>query len=258
VSPAHAIGTLEWAREGRGQLSAGERVRYLVRGVGTQLGAMSDRTLVAFGIGRDKLARLDLDSLRLPDSAAAKEAEAAAGDFPKWLWHHSQRSYIWALALAQLDGVRGFDEECLYVGCVLHDAGLPPAIEHGDDACFTLRSAELAGDCATRGGWDDARADRLRESITLHVNPYVPPEQSLEGHLLAAGSTLDGVALRRYWSMHPDLVSAVLERHPRHDMKRELRPVLRAHARAAPRCRIAFMWRYGRLGTLVSRSPFDE
>jgi hypothetical protein len=48
----------------------------------------------ALGIGRDKLARLDLDALRLPDRAATKEAEAAAGDFPPWLWHHSQRSYV--------------------------------------------------------------------------------------------------------------------------------------------------------------------
>jgi hypothetical protein len=252
------IGTLEWARRGRGQLTASERASFLVRGVGTQLHAMSDRTLFALGIGRDKLARLDLDALRLPDSAAAREAETAAGDFPKWLWHHSQRSYVWALALAQLDGVRGYDEECLYIGCLLHDAGMPAAVEHGDDACFTLRSAKLAGDCASRGGWDDARSDRLRESITLHVNPHVPPEQSVEGHLLAAGSTLDGVALRRYWTMDPELVRSVLERHPRKDMKRELRPMLRAHARSAPGCRVALMWRYGRLGTLVSRSPFDS
>ncbi|HKP92198.1 MAG TPA: hypothetical protein VJT75_19670 [Thermoleophilaceae bacterium] len=254
----NGIGTLEWTRRTRGRLSAAERASYLVRGVGTQIGAMSDRTLFTLGIGRDKLARLDLDSLRLPDSAVAKEAEQAAGDFPEWLWHHSQRSYVWALALAQLDGVRGFDEECLYVGCVLHDAGIGPAIEHGDDSCFTLRSAEIAGDCATRGGWDEPRADRLRESITLHVNPYVPPEQSLEGHLLSAGSTLDGVALRRYWKMDPELVQAVLRRHPRHGLKRELVPMLRAHSRAAPRCRIAFMYRWGRLGTLVSHSPFDE
>lgn len=252
------IGTLEWTRQTRGRLSAGERASYLVRGVGTQIAAMSDRTLFALGVGRDRLARLDLDSLRIPDSPAAKEADQAADGFPPWLWHHSQRSYVWALALAQLDGVTGFDEECLYVGSVLHDAGLPPAIEHGDDSCFTLRSAEIAGDCAARGGWDNARAERLRESITLHVNPYVPPEQSVEGHLLAAGSTLDGVALRRYWNMDPELVRAVLDRHPRHGMKRELVPMLRAHARAAPRCRIAFMWRWGRLGTLVSRSPFDE
>src|SRR4051812_25812111 len=183
---------------------------------------MSDRTLFALGIGRDKLARLALAPLRLPDSAAAKEAEAAAGDFPPWLWHHSQRSYVWALALAQLDGVRGFDEECLYVGCVLHDAGIQPAVEYGDDSCFTLRSAELAGECASRAGWDGARADRLRESITLHVNPHVPPEQSVEGHLLSAGSTLDGVALRRYWHLDPELVRAVLDRHPRHGLKREL------------------------------------
>jgi hypothetical protein len=239
-------------------MSAGERVGFLVRGVGTQLAALSDRTLFALGIGRDKLARLDLESLRLPDTAAAKEAETAGEELPPWLWHHSQRSYIWAVALAQLDGASGYDEELLYIACLLHDAGLPPAVEKRLDSCFTLGSVEAADACATRGGWADDRREQLSESITLHANPSVDPERSLEGHLLAAGSTLDGVALRRYWNMDPALVAAVLERHPRLGMKKELRPMLRAHARAAPKARIAFMWRYGSLGTLVSRSPFSE
>jgi hypothetical protein len=252
------IGTLAWAERTRGQLSASERASFLVRGVGTQIRAISSRTLFALGIDKDRLARVDLDALKLPDGAAAKEAEAAAEELPKWLWHHSQRSYIWALALAQLDGVSGYDTETLYVGCLLHDAGIGPAVEASDSACFTVRSAEAAGACATRAGWDDARRDRLRESITLHVNPAVPPEQSVEGHLLAAGSTLDGVALRRYWNIDPATVSAVLERHPRLGLKKELVPLLRAHAKAAPKTRVALMWRFGPLGELVKHSPFDE
>ena len=252
------IGTLAWTRRTRGQMSPAERFGFLVRGVGTQIGALSDRTLFALGVGRDRLARLDLDSLTLPDSAAVREASEVADTFPKWLWHHSMRSYVWCVALAQLDGIVGYDEECLYIGCLLHDAGLPPAVEARDDACFTVRSADLAAGCATRGGWDDARRDHLCESITLHVNPKVPPAQSVEGHLLAAGTTLDGVALRRAWNIHPELKAAVLERHPRLGMKKELRPVLKAHAKAAPRGRIAFMWRYGPLGTLVARAPWPE
>ena len=252
------IGTLAWAQRTRGQLSASERASFLVRGVGTQIRAISDRTLFALGVNRDKLGRVDLDSLKLPDSAAAKEAEQAAESQPKWLWHHSQRSYIWALALAQIDGLKGYDEETLYVGCVLHDAGLGPAVEAKETACFTVRSAEAAGDCATRAGWTDARRDHLCESITLHINPAVPPAQSLEGHLLAAGSTLDGVALRRYWNIDRATVSAVLDRHPRLGLKKELPPLLKAHAKAAPKTRIALMWRFGPLGQLVKHSPFDE
>ena len=252
------IGTLAWTRRTRGQMSPQERIGFLARGVGTQLGALSDRTLFAFGIGRDKLARLDLDSLRLPDTAAVREASEVADTFPRWLWHHSQRSYVWCVALAQLDGVTGYDEEALYIGCLLHDAGLPPAVAERDDACFTVRSADIAHECVTRGGWDDGRRERLCESITLHVNPQVPPAQSLEGHLLAAGTTLDGVALRRAWNIDPALKAAVLERHPRLGMKKELRPALKAHAKAAPRARIAFMWRYGPLGLLVSRAPWPE
>ena len=251
-----AVGTLEWTRRTGGRLSARDRLRYLATGVASQIVAITDRAAYATGLRRERL-RLVLDEVRLPDTRAAREAEAVAEELPPWLFHHSHRSYLWAVALGRHDGVR-FEEEELYIGSLLHDAGLPTAAQKGDSTCFTLESAARAEECARRGDWPQARREHLAESITLHINPTVPASQSVEGNLLARGSTLDGIALRWAWRMHPDTVSAVHGRHPRERMGDELRPLLREHAKAAPRCRIAFLRRYGALDLLVARAPLSE
>ena len=251
-----AVGTLEWTRRTGGRLSGRDRLAYLARGVASQMSAISDRAAYATGLRSQRL-RLDLDSVKLPDTPAARAAETAAADLPSWLRHHSHRSYLWAVALGAHDNAR-YDEEALYIGCLLHDAGLPTAVETGDSSCFTLGSAAQAEECARRVGWPDARRDALAEAITLHINPTVPASQSVEGNLLARGSTLDGIALRWAWRMHPDTVRAVHDRHPRERMSQGLRPLLRAHAKAAPQCRIGFLRRYGALDLLVARAPLGE
>jgi hypothetical protein len=251
-----SVGTLEWTRRTGGRLSARDRLAYLASGVASQMAAITDRVAYATGVRRERV-RLDLGDVRLPDTRAAREAEAVAEELPGWLSRHSHRSYLWAVALGRHDDVR-FDEEELYVGSLLHDTGLPTAVKNGDSTCFTLESAARAEECARRADWPDARREHLAESITLHINPTVPTSQSVEGNLLARGSTLDGIALRWAWRMHPDTVRAVHGRHPRDGMKDEQKTLLRAHAKAAPQCRIAFLRRYGALDLLVARAPLGE
>jgi hypothetical protein len=217
---------------------------------------MSDRTAHALGLRRDRLARLDLDRVRLPDTPAAREAERRADAFPPFMWHHSHRSYLWALALAGADGLRP-DEELLYVASLMHDAGMFGVGEREPDACFTLGSADAAASCAAAGDWAAERRERAMEAITLHINPEVPVEQGVEANLLTRGSTIDAIALRGAWRLDPETKRAVLARHPRHGIQRELPGAIEAHAREAPRCRIALYVRYGALTTLVRRSPWD-
>ena len=71
--------------------------------------------------------------VRIPDSAAARDAEALARDAEAlardasstMLYGHAVRSYLYAALLADRDGTR-HDEELLHVGCVLHDIALTP------------------------------------------------------------------------------------------------------------------------------------
>lgn len=251
-----SIGTLAWARRTRGRLSASEQLRFGAVGVASQLRELSQQTAAKLGLRKDELARLDLDELRLPDTAGAKEAEQVAATFPEFLRQHSLRAYLWAVALGRHDGLR-FDEELVYCACLLHDAGLAGERVPRDGSCFTLASADAAEECAGRAGWDAAKGERLAEAITLHINPVVPPEQGVEAHLVCAGATLDGVG-RRFWQLDPDTVTAVCERHPRMGWKHECNRLLRDHKRDAPAGRIAFYYRYGALGQLIKRAPFDE
>lgn len=254
-----AIGTLSWTRSTGGRLSSGERLAFTAQGVASQMRQMSDKAAYGLGLRKDRLARLDLESVRLPDTAAAREAEGIADEFPPYMWHHSHRSYLWALALANVDSLKP-DEELLYVSCLMHDAGMLGIGEREPSACFTLASADAASRCAKAGdgAWDDARRERLMEAITLHINPTVDTDEGVEASLLTRGSTIDGIALRGAWRIHPDTKSAVLARHPRHNLQRELPPALKAHGKEAPKGRIAFYLRYGALTQLVRHSPFEE
>jgi hypothetical protein len=97
---------------------------------------MSSWTALRLGLRRDRLARLDLETVTLPDTAAAREAEAVADGFPAHLRNHSQRSYLWALALGEQERL-AYDAEFLYCACLLHDAGLVGRGERGGSECFT-------------------------------------------------------------------------------------------------------------------------
>jgi hypothetical protein len=69
-----------------------------------------------------------LADIRVPDSAAAAEAERLArAESSTMLYGHALRSYFYAALLAARDGMR-YDEELLYVGCVLHDIGAHAAL----------------------------------------------------------------------------------------------------------------------------------
>jgi hypothetical protein len=250
------IGSLRWAESTGGRLSRSELVRFLAVGMRSQLGMLPARVTAALGLRRAQLASLDLEHLRLPDSKAAQEAEAICSELPTYLASHSQRTYLWGSALGTHDGL-DYDEELLYISCLLHDRGLPPAVERRDEKCFTLASASVADEHARRSGWPKERAASLSEAITLHLNPWVSAAQGIEAHLLNAGAAVDVAGLRR-WELHPETVTAVVRRHPRADFKRQFRAAFGAHAQAAPRCRVHTLLRYGLFGPMIRHSPFDE
>ena len=250
------IGTLRWAESTGGRMSRSELVRFLAAGMRSQLGMLPARAAAALGLRRAQLASLDLERLRLPDSQAAREAEATCSELPTYLASHSHRTYLWGSALGLHDGL-DYDEELLYIACLLHDSGVPPAVERRDERCFTLTSADVADEHARRSGWPQERADSLSEAITLHLNPWVSPAQGAEAHLVNAGAALDVAGLRR-WELEPETIDAVVHRHPRADFKRQFRAALDAHAAAAPGCRVQALLRFGLFGPMIRYAPFEE
>ena len=237
---ASRVGQLEWLTATRGRLSARDRLEILRQATVAQLEDVFRR-------GPRGWARLDLDSIQMPDSQLAKTAETACADLnSEALRNHSHRCFFFGSALGAAEGVE-HDPELLFVACMLHDLGLDPPARPTDGSCFTLVGAERAL---------ELRARRAAEAIAVHMNMRVTLDDGAEGYLLTAGAQCDVIG-RRHREVAPATVAAVLARHPRAGMKREFADLTEAHGRSAPGTRAAL---YTKLGArwLMQRAPYEE
>ncbi len=250
------VGTRDWMARTDGRLSGREQMRFLMVGVRSQMRQMPQRVAAALGLRRDRLAHAELDDLPIPDSPAAREADELCAELEPHLENHSRRSYLWAAILARHDGLT-IDDELVYVAALLHDHGLPRAIESRDSRCFTVTSAAAAAEVARRHGWDAGRVDAVGEGITLHLNPHVPVEQGVNSHVLNAGIALDVGGLR-HWEVDRPTKDAVVARHPREGFKRRFASELREHGRHAPGCRAHVLMRRAGFGVMIRTAPFGD
>ena len=248
-----AVGTLDWATRTGGRLSLLDRVQLVAQGLLIESRSRPDRLLRRLGVGREGLAHIDLDQLRIPDSSACREAERlCAEQTPPVVLIHSQRSYVWSAILAAHDRI-SFDEELLWIASLLHDLGFVDRGVTAKPECFTLVGARAAM-AIDNDGWDDERRRSAAEAITLHLNLRVDLSHGPEAHLLWAGTRLDAVGLR-YWDLAPATVAAVLERYPRLDLKSYFPAVFEKEAALVPGSRTHFYTRHLGASRRVRRAP---
>ncbi len=213
-------------------------------------------------VGRIKLAlgripaaaaNVDLDTLRVPDSRFAREAEEACAELPPALLGHSYRTWLFGHALAAVDGCE-LDAELFYCGALLHDYGI---VNPTADRDFTLGSADRMLACAQAASVDDQRAELLADGICAHATPGINVDtDGPMGCYLQWGAMADGAGLR-IWDIAPGNVEEVLRRYPRGDFKRELVGMIRAEAAAVPGGRFGLLVRCG-LPLAVRLAPFDS
>jgi hypothetical protein len=224
------VGTLDWTQRTGGRLSRRE---------GLALAGQLAREGAAM-LPKAFRRRIDRDprDVPVPDTPATRDAEARCEALGPHLAGHSFRTYLYGMLLGEQLGP---DPEVLYIASLLHDAGIPEA---HDDRCFTVFSAERALT------WDDPRAARAADAITLHLNPHVPPSQSVEGHLVRAGAGLDTIGMRA-WELSAATRRDVRRMHPREGFPEEFARLMREHVRRAPRTRTAWNMRYAGFGLLL-------
>lgn len=192
-------------------------------------------------------------NVRIPDSVAAQDAEALARtELSPMLYGHSVRSHLYAALLADRDGLR-YDEELLYVGCVLHDIALTPRFEHPVRP-FELVSADVCAELTERHEWELRRRYELHRAVVLHMAPSVSDAEEPEVRLLEAGVACD-VAGVRSTDIGLRAIDEILSRHPRHAFKVEFADLLRAEARRKPHCHAAKLIRAG-LEQRIAEAPF--
>ncbi|WP_158863104.1 HD domain-containing protein [Leifsonia sp. AG29] len=168
-----------------------------------------------------------------PDTLASRAALELATEYhSEALLDHVVRSWFWAAAFAELDGIRGIDEELLYVSAVLHDIGIVPAFDNQtlayEDAGGHVAVALTAG-----AGWDRARRVRALEVIIRHNWPSVDPAFDREGYLLETATALD-ISGARSGDLPPGFVRAVIEAHPRGTLSAEFTACVTDQAERKP------------------------
>jgi hypothetical protein len=109
--------------------------------------------------------------------------------------HHSVRSYLFARAIGHGQGLTpgsGYDDEVLFLACVLHDAGLS---ERGNgDQRFEVDGADLAAGFLRENRFAEDRVQTVWEAIALHSSTGIAHRMRAEIALAHGGIGMDVVA----------------------------------------------------------------
>jgi HD domain-containing protein len=120
--------------------------------------------------------------VRLPDTKLAQGAvELAASAYPPYLLNHALRTYVFG-ALVGRAHKHAFDEETLYIACLLHDLGLTAQFE--GDMPFEIQGAEAARKFLAGQGVARDKAEMIWDGIAMHasaIGGFKQPEISLVG-----------------------------------------------------------------------------
>ena len=170
------------------------------------------------------------DLIDPPVTALAAEVRGLLGRCAPVVAAHSERSYQFAAAFANTDGVE-LDDEVLYLGTVLHDVGLSPVADGSER--FEVRGANLVRSLLLDHGMERDRVANVWDCIAMHASTPLARHKSPETRYANRGIALD-VRGSGAEALEPALVRAVLERWPRHDFPTEFEAVLADEVRAHP------------------------
>jgi hypothetical protein len=142
----------------------------------------------------------------------------------------------------------------LYVAALVHDLGLLPAYDRGND--FEADGAAAAQELLLSVGWDAARADRAAQAIRDHWNG--PEDESeVESLLLSYGTSVD-VGGWRYDEFDRATAGDIVEAAPREGFKELFVELVERQAAAKPWCHLAPLAADPGFAARVHAAPFDS
>jgi hypothetical protein len=132
-----------------------------------------------------------------------------------YLFNHAVRSWLFAVRLAQLQGVR-HDAEVVAVATLLHDLGLTNSFT--GPKRFEIEGADAAQAFAREHGVDDRRVQLIWDGVALNSTPSIGLYKEAEVVLCTAGI---GVEFGfQYDRIPPNEMTSILTAFPRLEMKR--------------------------------------
>ncbi|MGW1887417.1 nuclear transport factor 2 family protein [Streptomyces sp. NPDC001970] len=181
-------------------------------------------------------ARLSVfEQLDLPDTNLARDAYADVDQIsPAFLLHHSVRSYVFARAHAQNQGLRAgtdYDDELLFLSCVLHDIGVTE--EGNGDQRFEVDGADAAAAFLRERGVEEGRIAIAWDAIALHTSDGIAERKGTVVALAQAGISTDILGVRRE-SLPSGLADDVHALLPRLDLGYALSDAILTQTKSKP------------------------
>jgi HD domain-containing protein len=108
------------------------------------------------------------------------------------IFNHSMRTYLYGRFLGEQQGLRpddDYDDELLFLGSVLHDAGLSG--QGNGDQSFDLDGADLAASFLTDQGLSPDRVEIVWDAVALHLHHDIAMRKRPEIALVSAGAGYD-------------------------------------------------------------------
>ena len=129
--------------------------------------------------------------VRLIDSKIAKLAtDFSRSAYPPYLFNHAVRTFLFGSLVGRALGQK-FDEEVLYLGCILHDLGLTEKFQ--GESPFEIQGAETARRFLEEHGYAKKKLGVVWDGIAMHASPigqFKQPEIALVGE----GAGADAIA----------------------------------------------------------------
>jgi hypothetical protein len=252
------FGTLAWARGASGRLTSREQLRLAAGSLLAQLADLPAQARVR--LLRGASGRAEPVPLRPPpDTRLAREAfELARERYAGALLHHCLRCWLLADLFARRDRI-DFDEELLYLACVLHDLGLTDSHRPAPwepVGCFAVQGGLVASGLLAERGAEPELTWRVGDAIALHMNARVPVGLGAEAHLLHAAAHLD-VAGSRAGDLGAGELQSVERAHPRDGFGVLFGQAMRREASERPRSRAALLWKLG-MPIAIKHNPLED
>lgn len=120
--------------------------------------------------------------VRIVDSKIARAAtELSRTASPPFLFNHAMRTYLFGSLVGRVLG-QSFDEEVLYLACILHDLGLTDQFQ--GSLPFEIQGAEAAKHFLEERGCSKDRVALVWDGIAMHasaIGAFKQPEIALVG-----------------------------------------------------------------------------
>ena len=170
------------------------------------------------------------------------------------LTNHCERTYAFGAALGEREGY-AFDPELLYVASMLHDLGLTERFDGPEE--FEVQGANAAHEFLVGRGWEDSRADLVREAITFHTKVGTEDHDRKEVPLLRLGAGADVLGLG-IEDVPPDVVERALAEFPRAGLNAELVRLFADQARRKPESWLGMLVENLDWLERIEQAPFEE